>query len=580
MTSRTRNSPADADDAASRARAPGRNSSRWWALATADDPAAGGVRPGVAAAILAGMHVLLALLVFNPMPHTGGDNAAYLALSRSLLQGRYVELWDPAIPVHTQYPPLFPAILAAGRLVGMHSWVPFKLIVVAFSGLGVAFSYLWTRRWGSAGAALAVGLVLCFSPGVLDLGNWVLSDVPFWAFFILALWAWAAVAEAGADRLGPWLWIAVAGTLLAYFTRSAGLPLVVAAAAWLAWRRRWKSLAALLVVVGVPALLWWLRSRGGADVGYGQQFLLVDPYDPSQGTIGLDALRTRIGQNATNYVRVHLPILLFGKPGPWLVLLGLFTLGLGALGWAARIRRPGIAEIALPLYLGLLLIWPAVWSGERFLLPALPLILGFAAVGLGIASRSLAPGAMKGVAVLATLLLITAGAPQLRAEAAHGFECRTLASTGDAFACLPKPNADFYRMAEWARTATLPDAVFLTRKPTLFYHYADRRSRIYPKSRNPQDFFDAVRETGARYLVVDRIGDLTLYYAGAAVQAYPQAFCLAHADASSSAAVLGILPVAERLPDAVAPAKGPPASVRFEPCPIEYRSAGSGATPQ
>lgn len=59
------------------------------------------------------LSLLLSWLAFQPTPHTGGDNAAYIALGRSLLERHaYVELHDPAQPPHTQYPPVFPAILA------------------------------------------------------------------------------------------------------------------------------------------------------------------------------------------------------------------------------------------------------------------------------------------------------------------------------------------------------------------------------------------------------------------------------------------------------------------------------------
>ena len=87
------------------------------------------------------------------------------------------------------------------------------------------------------------------SAGVVDLARWELSDVPFWCFTALALWAFARlekVPDAGAEpaagegRTGGWAALALASlaVLLAYVTRSAGVPMVVAAAGWLAWRGR------------------------------------------------------------------------------------------------------------------------------------------------------------------------------------------------------------------------------------------------------------------------------------------------------------------------------------------------------
>ena len=96
---------------------------------------------------LAVLHLVMALAAFNPAPHVGGDNGAYVSLARSLLErGQYLELWDPSMRPHTQYPPVFPGILALAMAVGLKPWVGLKLVVVAFSVGAVALSYLWMRR--------------------------------------------------------------------------------------------------------------------------------------------------------------------------------------------------------------------------------------------------------------------------------------------------------------------------------------------------------------------------------------------------------------------------------------------------
>ncbi|MGH7476032.1 MAG: hypothetical protein ACRELD_07065, partial [Longimicrobiales bacterium] len=225
----------------------------------ASHPRLARIRPALAAALLGAAHVIVALLVFDPTPHTGGDNAAYLSLATSILErGRYLDYWDPRLPAHTQYPPVFPLILAFFRWVGFEAWVSFKMVIVGCSGIAVAFSYLWVRRWHSASLALPIGLIVAFSPGVLGLSHWVLSDVPFWALLMVALWAFAAVdgtaikrarllrlledahgtasdavaervrlanarelaaiTRANRDALTAPLWIGIAALTLAYFT--------------------------------------------------------------------------------------------------------------------------------------------------------------------------------------------------------------------------------------------------------------------------------------------------------------------------------------------------------------------------
>src|SRR5688500_8462447 len=196
-------------------------------------------RPLLVVGVLVAVHVLLAFLTLEPRPHTGGDNAAYITLARSLIErGTYTELWDPAEPPHTKYPPVFPGMLALALLVGLKPWVQLKFVVIACSAAAVAFTFLWIRARRRPLLALGVATIIALAPGVLREGRWVLSDVPFWAFTMLALWAF--------ERLQPDDWrrfaIAALATLLAFFTRSAGLPLALAAFTWLAWRHHWRQL--------------------------------------------------------------------------------------------------------------------------------------------------------------------------------------------------------------------------------------------------------------------------------------------------------------------------------------------------
>jgi len=103
-------------------------------------------RPWSMLVALVGVHLSVALLAFDPVPHTGGDNTAYLALARSLLEhGRYLELWQPGRPPHTQYPPGFPAILAVAWVVGIRGWMALKLMMVAFSATAVGSTVRSTR---------------------------------------------------------------------------------------------------------------------------------------------------------------------------------------------------------------------------------------------------------------------------------------------------------------------------------------------------------------------------------------------------------------------------------------------------
>lgn len=523
--------------------------------------------PTAFAAALAAFALLFSALTFLPTPHTGGDNAAYITLGRSLLERRaFLELWDPATPPHTQYPPVFPLILALAMAIGLEPWVQLKAIVMLLGAGAVAFSFLWIRRRGRPLLALGVAVLLAVAPGILTETHWILSDVPFWFFTVAALWAF--------ERLPPGLHrrfaFAVGATVLAYFTRSAGLPLALAALAWLALRRRWQQLAVLAAVLGPLAFLWWLRARTQGGVDYVGQFLFVNPYSPELGRIGLTDLPARIGDNGEKYLRDHLPILLTGRNAAWMLWASIAVVLTAALGWAWRLRRPAVPELFTPMYIGLLLVWPAVWSGERFLLPFIPLLLFYAGWFVVKAGRWANPRAGPVAAAALLAAAVIAALPALSIQVRVGSQCTLAYRLGDRYPCLPPEWSDFFGVAEWTRLALPDSAVVISRKPRLFYVLSGHPGRIYPFTERPGAFFAAADSARAHHLVFDFLDRPTQAYVRPVLLARPAAFCILFSSPIAGTAVFGIRPDAAGVPDTPTTDTSP----TFPLCGVEYwRSA-------
>ncbi len=450
-------------------------------------------------------------------------------------------------------------------LLGLDSWAGLKLLIIATSTAAVVFSYLWlARRWGARLAA-GVGVILALSPGILDLSHWILSDVPFWMLTMAALWGFGRL-EAG-ERGG--LAVAVAATVLAYFTRSAGLPLALAATGWLALGRRWRALTALAAVLLPLALLWWLRARAAGGADYMDSFWLANPYRPELGRIGPAALAGRMWANDLYYMLLYLPILLFGQGGGAFGVLGVGVAVAAVIGWALELRRPGLGEIFLPLYIGLLYIWPEVWAGERFLLPAVPLVAAYAARALMRGADRLRVPRPTRVGAAAVGLVVLLGLPtQLRA-ARRGFACTTAYRLGSAYPCLSPRWQDFFTVAEWTREHLPEDAVVVSRKPRLFHALSGHRGRIYPKSAEPADLLREAAEAGARHVVLDLLDSQSYRYLIPALTRRPAAYCIVHSPGPDRVTVLGVLPGADTVPDLADGA----ADARFAHCPPDYRSS-------
>ncbi|NIP59367.1 MAG: hypothetical protein GWM92_13605 [Gemmatimonadetes bacterium] len=525
----------------------------------------------------------LMFLAFVPAPHSGGDNAGYLGLAHSLLErGAYLDLYLPGEPIHTKYPPLFAGLLAAAYLLGARTWVAFKAVPALATTAAVVLTYLWVRERRGPALAASVAFLVAASSAVVYYSHWILSDPPFLALTLFALWALAraerpeaAAEEGGEARDGdgvlrvPWLLLGCFAAILAYFTRSAGLPLVVAVALWLGLRRRWLPLAGFGAAFGVPALLWWLRGRNAPGEGsYLTELWLQDPYRPELGRAGPVDFVGRVGRNAVGYVGEHIPTGITGLPGPPATVLGVAVVGLAAWGWYRRFREDrGPAELFAPLYLGLLLLWPVVWSGDRFALPLIPLLLFYGVDGLGAAFRRLHPRAPLAVGATGLLLL---GLPALASwgeDARAASACRSRADQGP-WACTGQRMAEFAAAARWSGEQLPQGAVVVSRKPRIFYVLSGVKSEIYPLSREPDEFFARAGELGARYLVLDVLDNLSRYYAAAVIQARPGAFCPLAAfgeEGGPRTRVLGILPGGEGA------GASPGDAARLSPCPEGLR---------
>jgi hypothetical protein len=409
---------------------------------------------------------------------------------------------------------------------------------------------------------------------VIYYSHWVLSDPTFLLFTVTALWALERADEENAGA--GWLALGVLSAGLAYFTRSAGLPLVLALLGWLAFRRRFRALLASSVTLGVPALLWILRARGPGTADYSAEFWLVDPYDPSLGRVGVVGLLGRALTNTQGYVGTHLPGGIVGGRGGAVAALGVALVAVALVGWVRRGRtRVGPAEIFLPLYAGLILLWPAVWSGDRFVLPLYPVLFIYAASALKgvLEPRGRTLAAAVGVAAFLTLALPAARSWSRAMQEAQA--CAAAVRVGGPFACYGARVGGFVEAAEWSG-ANLPEgASVLTRKPRIFYVLSGVPSRTFPFDEASEAHLALAESLGSRYELVDQWDGQAGRFVVAAVRGDPGAFCAVRGfGADGGTQLLGILPSELRGQGIVAD----DGSVRIGSCPVAYLR-GEGDAP-
>lgn len=520
-------------------------------------PADGGFRRWVW--LLAALHVVLGLLLYEPTLFPGGDNAGYMILGESLRSGAgYRDLYLPGEPLHTKYPPAYPAILA---LLGWVGGVQlFKIASLACTAGAVALAGFLGRRAAGPLAGLAAAGLLAVNPVLLEYSHYALSEA---SFLLLVLAALLLLGSEG--RRGHAAGLAAAA--LAFLTRTAGLPLLLAAALLPTLERRGRRAAAGWAVALGAAVGWGAYQRAAAPgvPGYLQELLLRNPYDPEAGSVGPGDLLARAAGNVWSYLSSVLPEALTGAPtagaGLFLPALGLLVAGLALGGWVSRATsRLGYPEAFAALYVGLMALWPAVWTDRRFLLPLLPLLFLYAAAGAGrVAAAALARlgrlrgeamptrgrrdgpprglGGARPVAVALTALLLAVPAVAWAAATAPE-RVRCVARYRSGAPCDLPAMASFYEAARWARAHTEPEAVIANRKPTLFYWYSRRKGDVYRYSAEPSLVMRGLEEMGAGYVVVDPVSATTPRYLVPAIRAHAERFELVYEGGEPPTAIL------------------------------------------
>ena len=570
----------------------------------------GAARWGLGAAV--GVLVLQTLVVAGlafPAPHSGGDHTAYLALGHSLLEGTgYTELWDPERPLHTKYPPGYPAILALLMALGATTWTAFKASSAVAMVLATLVAFAWaSRRVGALGAG-AVALLLILAAGWQDASRWVLSEPWFLLWTFVAFWAAEHALGDGGFRPGRdrrqgngtppppvpgyavWLAVAGFGALMAFGVRTAGLPVVLALGLALLVAHRFRAATVYGAVAAVVLGGWFLLgSRRGGEGAYQDEFWLVNPYDPELGTVGLTGLLGRIWTNLEIYLGRVLPgewwMGTGASPGVFWALGGIMGV-LAVWGWASRLRRaPGVPEFFAPLYAGMILLWPEVWSGERFLLPLLPLVLLYAGTVVGGLVREFgraggwdADRVRKVRPVVLAAALVTLAAPALvqtlRSAELAGVCRDAVARSGDAFICHGLGFVEFRDAAAWMGANLPADAVALSRKPRILYALGGPPGRTFPFTRDPELFLAEADAIGARYLLFDWVDGIALRFLPEILSARPGAFCFVMGwgedPPQPGTDLLGILPPHARVEggDGVIP-RCPEGWMRDPPAPVE-----------
>lgn len=456
----------------------------------------------VGAGVLLLLYVSFAWRLRIPAVTTGNDDAQYLHLARALAGFSYRELWLVGEPIHSQYPPFYPFILAVVGFLGQYRLDAYLLMNLVFVvvALLLVFDVVW-RRWSPSLALVMLAMVVA-NPGLVKIGGHIMSEAPYVALSSLALWI---PTRHPSER--SWVGALGAAAILAALTRSVGITLLGAVFIHWAWERRWRALAVFVVAAASLVGSWLAWTAMAPHEAHGGRSYMTDVAAHSAESGLLLKFLDRLSTRAPEYVSRVIPWELQLPVTPATILDNMFwallLVGLGGLGLASVWRRWRIAVPYLIIYFGLLAVYP--WVVGRFLVPVMPIMVVALLAGTDLIRRRFNAPLGIGIAVGLALVVLVTGIQGNVARLREFSDCdrsRPLESAG----CFDPNQRSLFAAARFVAANTPDSAVVVTAKDATFAYYSGRQS-IRPLSMlsdDPAVFIRRVAESEADYVFLGR----------------------------------------------------------------------------
>ena len=455
------------------------------------------------AAVFLAVFVALAWLQRVPSVTTANDDATYILLSRSLREGGYNSIHLVGAPVHTKYPPVFPALLAGVSTIASESINAFAAMNIALSVAALALVFATAKRLLPPSVALGALAMGASNPFLQGTSGTVMSEPAFLALIALTVWTLSRMPLTPRNIV-----LACVCVSLAALTRTVGATLVLAVIALLLLERRWRSAAVYggLITLGIVATSLWLKSRAMPE--------LAADYITDAITTGNQAspnpvamVAGRVVENAPQYAGTLLWVLSFPAIGGtiadnllWLVVTCI-ALATGLLVLWGRWR---IVPVFALIYGALILAWP--WVIGRFLIPVLPLLaVAFLAGVHTLVERWGSRAASTAVIALVAIIAIT-GLSRAATKIATRSQCeRQHAMLSPS--CFNADQLSFFAAARYVGDQTPPSAIVMSGNEGTFFYLANRR--LVPvdsiNARPPDGAADFLLRENVSYAVVNHV---------------------------------------------------------------------------
>jgi hypothetical protein len=439
----------------------------------------------------------------------GDDFALYIAHARNIATAqpysRTGYIYNPSVVNYSPraYPPVFPLLLVPSyKLFGLNL-LPMKLEEVAFLFAAFVVIYFYFKPDLNFPYLFALLAILVCNPRFWSDKDNVLSDYPFLFFFYLTA---CLVRFVPRNTARWWAWALLVGfsLYLCVGTRAVGLTLVPGIVLYDLLKQR-RITAFTGIVVGSCGLLWLVQ---GYITGAGEASYLNDR----------SLTFHQVAHNVAAYAQI-VGAFWVGSSRNILsfILLGIVAI-VTAIGFHARWKAGlTVVEAFLLPYLVVVVMWPSLVPGLRFLFPLIPLCVFFALLGLTRLS-TLLPGKYSFTARCAFLVLVAAGYTTTYANTNYG----PIRAMNGA--------ATFNELCRTIRDNTSSQATLITSRPRAFALYTSRQASTY-QTTGDADLWRYMDQIHATHILTSEIFEQDRTFLIPFVQRYPSALPLVYENA-------------------------------------------------
>ena len=477
--------------------------------------------------ILLGFLVIY-IAVFDTKIDVGGDNAGYYILGKSISSGLgYTDIHLPNANPANHFPPGYPIILS----VFMNFSDDFVFLKI-INGLFFFFSLLMLQRIFERMAvskSLSVLAIIftIINAHILRSSMILMSEIPFLFFSLSSLTCLIKWNDQGnLFWRSKWFWVMIVLCAISYHIRTAGIALIIGICLFMIFEKKWSGAFVFLLSFLGLSLPWFYRGIKLGGNSYLTQIVQVNPYRPEEGLLNFSGWLDRISNNLFRYVNQEIPNGLFPnfdivysseEPKGYFIygLILIFFIFIGTIKMP-RLRMMWLGYLTSSV--SILLLWPSVWFGVRFMLPLMPFLFLAMVVGLSNSMNFIQRKYLGQIRMNSSYLIMLVCFLPLTQLAIMRSESKSN---------LPLEYSNYFNISRYVKSSIPENSIVCTVKPSLFYLYSSTKSSRIPSIIETEKFIHRLEDLGITHVIIDQLGYSSLgRYLMPAIEEFPQRFNL------------------------------------------------------